>query len=205
MLQLEQVGVRLDGHWVVRDIDLVGAAGEAIAVVGANGAGKTTLLRVLAGVLPLDRGFIGLAGEPLRGAARRRVGFVPEAADAPGFLTARDLLALSAALRAAPEPEEGTRRRLYPASLEDARLATMSLGERRRVCLAAALIGDPALLVLDEPENGLDAAGVEVLVALLREAMERGAVVVVATHDVGLRQALHCSELRLASGRHATS
>jgi ABC-2 type transport system ATP-binding protein len=205
MLQLEQVGVRLDGHWVVRDIDLVGAAGEAIAVVGANGAGKTTLLRVLAGVLPLDRGFIGLDGESLRGAARRRVGFVPEAADPPGFLTARDLIAFTAALRAAPEPAEEARRRLYPASLEDARLATMSLGERRRVCLTAALIGDPALLVLDEPENGLDAGGVDVLVALLREAMARDAVVVVATHDAGLRAALDCRELRLASGRHATS
>jgi ABC-type multidrug transport system ATPase subunit len=205
MLELDHVGVKLDEHWVIRDIDLVGEAGEAIAVVGANGAGKTTLLRVLAGVLPLDRGFISLSGEPLRGAARRRVGFVPEAADPPGFLTARDLLAFTAALRAAPVPAEEARRRLYPASLENARLATMSLGERRRVCLAAALIGEPALLVLDEPENGLDAGGVDVLVALLRAATARGAVVVVATHDAALRAALACREMHLASGRLATS
>ncbi len=201
MLELDQVGVRLDGRWVVRDIDMVCEAGESIAVVGANGAGKTTLLRIVAGILPLDRGFISLAGEPLRGATRRRVGFVPESADPPPFLTARDLLALCAALRAAPMPDEDLRRRLYPATLEDARIGTMSLGERRRVCLAAALSGDPSVLVLDEPENGLDVAGTETLVALLRDACARGAIVMLATHDATLRAALGCREVRLAGGR----
>ncbi len=205
MLELDQVGVRLDGRWVVRDIDLVCPAGSAVAVVGANGAGKTTLLRIVAGILPLDRGFITLAGQPLRGATRRRVGFVPEAADPPPFLTARDLLALCAALRDSPIPDDDQRRRLYPAALEDARIGTMSLGERRRVCLAAALVGDPAVLVLDEPENGLDAAGTETLISLLRDACGRGAIVLVATHDAALRSALDCRELRLESGRLAAA
>ncbi len=205
MLELEQVGVRLDGRWVIRDIDLVCNPGESIAVVGPNGAGKTTLLRIVAGILPLDRGFITLSGEPLRGATRRRIGFVPEAADPPPFLTARDLLALCAALRDAPLPDDDQRRRLYPSALEDARIGTMSLGERRRVCLAAALVGDPAVLVLDEPENGLDAAGTETLISLLRDACARGAIILIATHDAALRDALGCRELRLADGRHAAA
>jgi ABC-2 type transport system ATP-binding protein len=201
MLELDQVGIRLDGRWVVRDIDLVCGPGEAIAVVGENGAGKTTLLRAVAGILPLDRGVITLGGETLRGAMRRRVAFVPEAADPPGFLTARDLLALTAALRAASPPNEDTRRRLYPASLEDARIDTLSLGERRRVCLAAALAGDPAVFILDEPENGLDASGADLLVSLLGELRARGALVLIATHDAALRTALGCREVRLAAGR----
>jgi ABC-type multidrug transport system ATPase subunit len=203
MLELAQVGVRLDGRWVVRDIDLVCEPGEAIAVVGENGAGKTTLLRAVAGILPLDRGFIALDGEALRGGVRRRVAFVPEAADPPGFLTARDLLALTAALRSTAPPSEDARRRLYPAALEDARIATLSLGERRRVCLAAALAGDPSVFVLDEPENGLDAAGADLLVSLLGEVRARGAIVLVATHDAALRAALGCREARLSAGRLA--
>ncbi|HWM84653.1 MAG TPA: ABC transporter ATP-binding protein [Kofleriaceae bacterium] len=201
MLSLEGVGVRLDGNWVVRGVDLACSSGEAIAVVGENGAGKTTLLRAVAGILPFDRGFISLGGEPLRGSVRRRVGFVPEAADPPGFLTARDLIALSAALRDAPPPAEELRRRLYPAELERARIATLSLGERRRVCLAAAMVGEPSLLILDEPENGLDAAGVIILVELLTAACQRGAIVLIATHDAPLRAALACRELRLSRGR----
>ena len=205
MLELDQVGVKLDGRWVVRDIDLVCQPGDAIAVVGENGAGKTTLLRAVAGILPLDRGVITLGGETLRGAARRRVAFVPEAADPPGFLTARDLLALTGALRGAEPPGEDARRRLYPAALEDARIATLSLGERRRVCLAAALAGDPAVFVLDEPENGLDASGAELLVELLDETRARGAIVMIATHDTALRGALGCREVRLISGRLAAA
>jgi ABC-2 type transport system ATP-binding protein len=199
MLAALGIGVRFDGSWVLRDVDLECAAGEVVAVVGRNGAGKTTLLRAVAGVLPIDRGTITLGGAPLVAALRRRVGFVPEAADAPGFLTSRDLLALSAALRASPPLPEALRRRIYPAELERARIATLSLGERRRVCLAAALVGDPALLILDEPENGLDASGVELLIELLTEARVRGAAVLLVSHDPALRRALGCREFQLAA------
>jgi ABC-2 type transport system ATP-binding protein len=65
------------------------------------------------------------------------------------------------------------------------------------------MVGDPAVLVLDEPENGLDAAGTETLIALLRDACDRGAIVLVATHDLALRSALDCRELRLEGGRLA--
>jgi ABC-2 type transport system ATP-binding protein len=201
---VELAGIRFelpDGRVLLDDISFRVGEGAKVALVGANGAGKTTLLRVVAGILPLDRGYITLGGDPLRGPTRRRVGFVPEAADPPPFMTARDLLAFTAALREVPVPGEGARRRLYPPDLEDARIGTMSLGERRRVCLAAALAGDPALLILDEPENGLDVAGTEMLISLLRDACARGAIVLIATHDAALRGALDCRELRLAGGR----
>jgi ABC-type multidrug transport system ATPase subunit len=201
MLALEDVGVRLDGRWIVRDIGFRCEPGEVVALVGENGAGKSTVLRAVAGLVPIDRGFIGLAGEPLRGSARRRVGFVPEGADPPGFLTARDLLALTCALRSSEPLAEAERRRLYPAELESARIGTLSLGERRRVCLAAALIGDPALLVLDEPENGLDKDGAALLVEIIAAARARGAIILLASHEAPLRAALGCREIQLAGGR----
>jgi ABC-type multidrug transport system ATPase subunit len=126
---------------------------------------------------------------------------VPEGADPPGFLTARDLLALTCALRSSEPLAEAERRRLYPAELESARIGTLSLGERRRVCLAAALIGDPALLVLDEPENGLDKDGAALLVEIIAAARARGAIILLASHEAPLRAALGCREIQLAGGR----
>jgi ATPase subunit of ABC transporter with duplicated ATPase domains len=76
----------------------------------------------------------------------------------------------------------------------------MSLGQRRRVCLAAALIGDPALLLLDEPSNGLDADGIEALIDIAEETTARGAAVVLATHDRELIAALNGVELALGDG-----
>src|SRR5690606_7299289 len=122
--------------------------GQARAITGENGAGKSTLLRILAGVLSPDAGAATLAGEPLigRGArGRRRIGYVPEAADPPGRLSGRGVLDLVAALKRAPSASAELRHRLGLGPLLSRPIAAMSLGQRRRLCLAAALIGEPAL------------------------------------------------------------
>ena len=200
-LALEGVGVRLGGRWIVRDASMSVGAGEAVALVGENGAGKSTLLGAVAGVVRCDRGVMTLGGRTLAGPVRRRVGFVPEAADPPGHLTAEELLALTAALKHAPVPGDTARRRFYPAPLDCARVDTLSLGERRRVCLAAALIGQPALLVLDEPDGGLDAGGLADLAAILGEEVARGAAVLLATHDRELVAALGARIVTVQDGR----
>jgi ABC-type multidrug transport system ATPase subunit len=200
VLKVDRLGVRVGGRWAVRELSLACGAGEVVALVGANGAGKTTVLRALAGVLPIERGAVELAGRPLRGAARRRVGFVPEAADPPGHLTALELLSLVAALRGAELPDAPARGRFFPATLDDAALGSLSLGERRRVCLAAAQVGAPVLLLLDEPENGLDAGGLEMLIEALTGERARGAAILVATHDRALIAALGAREVQLAAG-----
>ena len=77
----------------------------------------------------------------------------------------------------------------------------MSLGERRRTCLAAALVGDPELLVLDEPTNGLDADGVDMLAAILGERVDYGATVLLATHDLGFARRMGARVFEPKSGR----
>lgn len=203
MLEVTDIAKRYRRVRVLEGVGFRCPGGAARAVTGENGAGKSTLLAILAGVVAADRGAATLEGAPLlgRGArARRRLGYVPEAANPPARLSGRDLFGLVAALKRAPPPGADLERALGLGPLLEQPIGAMSLGQRRRVCLAAAAIGDPALLLLDEPSNGLDADGVEALVELLDAAMARGAAVVLATHDRELIAALGAAELALAGG-----
>jgi ABC-2 type transport system ATP-binding protein len=187
-LRVVDVGKRLGGRRVLDRISFE-LSGGTLAVVGANGSGKTTLLRIVAGVLPSDEGMVFLDGA---------FGYVPETADPPAHLTVAELLALVAALRRAPPLTVDLQWRLGLDAIAGQRIGSLSLGHRRRACLGAALVGAPWLLVLDEPTNGLDPPGVELLGALLREHASGGAVLL-ATHDLAFADALGAGRLRLGS------
>jgi ABC-type multidrug transport system ATPase subunit len=172
--------------------------GEIVAVTGDNGSGKSTLLAILAGVIEPDRGAATLGGEALigrRAPARKRIGYVPEAADPPGQMTAADLFTLVAALKGAAPPSPEQIELLELDALLAQSIGSMSLGQRRRVCLAAALVGDPDLLILDEPSNGLDAGGIDALTTLV---LGRPGCAVLATHDRELIERLEATELSLS-------
>jgi ABC-type multidrug transport system ATPase subunit len=186
------------GRRVLDGVSFVVGAGEVAALVGANGAGKSTILAIVAGVLPPDRGWVSIDGAT--SGTRRRLGFVPEAADPPGHLTGGELLALAGGLRrGALAP--AIRARLGLDAIAHQRIEKMSLGQRRRVCLGAALVGDPPALVLDEPDNGLDLDGLDALAELIAAATARGAAVLVATHDPAVRERLGARTLTIADGR----
>ncbi len=185
ILKIKDVGKRLGGR---RVLDKVGLEldGGVLAVVGPNGCGKTTLLRIVAGVLAPDEGDVLLDGHRLD---RAHLGYVPEAADPPAHLTVDELLALVAALRRAAPLARELRAELGLDGIAGQRIGSLSLGQRRRACLGAALVGGPWLLVLDEPTNGLDPAGVDLLARLLGEHAVRGAILV-ATHDLDFAEGL---------------
>lgn len=206
MLRIEDLHKRLGGRTVVDGIDLACEPGTICVITGDNGTGKSTLLRMIAGVLEPDRGLVEIAGASMARAsvaARQRLGYVPEAANPPGHMTGEELFALVQALKQAPPlgPERRTALGLDDIAAE--RIARLSLGQRRRVCLGAALIGDPAVLVLDEPTNGLDRAGVTTLTALLEEQRDAGAIIVVATHDRDFAAALAGQHFHMQAGRLA--
>jgi ABC-2 type transport system ATP-binding protein len=136
------------------------AAGEAVLLVGRNGAGKTTLLRIATGFLDPDAGEVVVAGIAMarqRARAQARLGYLPEHAPAPGELTVREHLYLRA--RQKRVSAQGLDRAIDLAGLGDTlrqRIATLSKGYRLRVGLADALLGDPPLVILDEPTSGMD-------------------------------------------------
>ena len=171
--------VALDG--VDLDID----PGQIHGLVGPNGAGKTTLLGLLLLLSLPDSGMLEILGHPVRRALalpRGVAGFV----DGPGLypaLTARQNLRASAALRG--DGGGGVDEALDQVGLRDVaddRVRGFSLGMRQRLGLAAALLGDPKLLVLDEPTNGLDPAGIHWLRSFLRSFVDGGCTAVVSSH-----------------------
>lgn len=186
VLQVRELCKRRGRRMVIDELSMTCESGEITILTGDNGAGKSTLLALVGGVLSADRGSITIAGTDLRlrpRAARQSLGYVPEAANPPGYMTGAELYALVCRLKGAAPLSAETSQALGLERLTHARIERLSLGERRRVCLGAALIGEPSLLVLDEPTNGLDLGGVATLLEILRERKARGAAILIATHD----------------------
>ena len=132
--------------------------------------------------------------------ALRALGYAPESAELPPSLTAGELVALVASLKRCAAPAPSLVERLGAETLLERPLGALSLGQRRRVLLLAAWVGDPPLLALDEPSNGLDPEGVLVLADLLRERTRNGKAAVVATHDAAFADAIATAHLELADG-----
>jgi ABC-type multidrug transport system ATPase subunit len=181
------------GFWmrervVLHGLDLRVARGEFLGLVGPNGSGKSTFLRVLAAIDAPRSGSVRIHGHDIASAAaRRRIGFVPEDSPFPPELTARATLDLCGALHRLPRRERRERaerwlERVGLAQAAASRLATFSRGMLRRLGLAAALLHEPDVLLLDEPTAGLDAQGFEVFLGVLQETRARGATLVVASH-----------------------
>ncbi len=157
------------------------APGEVFALVGPNGAGKTTLVRALTGTTDAE-GTVRLFGTDPRDVDRDRIGLLPQSFDPPDRLTARELVAYYAGLFDDPRAVGSVLADVGLAEDADGYYETLSGGQRRRACVATALVGDPDLLVLDEPTTGIDPAGRRALWALLDGLAERGVTVLVTTH-----------------------
>ena len=189
-LRIHGLTRRYGSFTAVQDLDLGVQAGEILGFLGPNGAGKTTTLRCASGLLRPHRGEIlvagaSLAGEPQR--ARRALGFVPDRPFLYLRLTGREFLELVGALYDVPAREAVVRGgalldRLELGTASDDLIETYSQGMRQKVAVAAALIHDPPLLLLDEPLIGLDPQGARTLKDLLRERALAGSGVLVSTH-----------------------
>jgi ABC-2 type transport system ATP-binding protein len=174
----------------IRDIDLDVRAGEVVALVGLNGAGKSTLMRALLGMLRPDAGEVRLGGVPLPRVATSswaRVGHLVEYPLTYPELSVRRNLELSARLRGVRDPTT-----VVTAIVEELALVPylgratrkLSLGNRQRVGIAAALQHDPDVIVLDEPTNSLDPAGVILLRESLLRRARQGSAVLVSSHHL---------------------
>ncbi|WP_344970932.1 heme ABC exporter ATP-binding protein CcmA [Streptosporangium fragile] len=201
---IRDVTVELGGDPVLRDVSLTAAAGQVVAVVGANGAGKSTLLRCLAGLHPMTSGELRVLGGPPRDDAAfwRDVALVgDEPAWYPG-LTVREHLELAHAVHSPARLAVGAALDLFDLRKRaDASPLALSTGQRQRLSLAAALLRPSRLLLLDEPERGLDKAFRERLGTILSEYASTGGTVVMATHDHRLVETTRARQVTLAAGQ----
>jgi len=169
----------------VRDMSFTAPAGQVTGFLGPNGSGKTTTLRAALGLIRPTAGEALIGGVPYRHLAqpRRRVGALLEASGFHPGRRARNHLAVLAASCGVPGRRVDEVLDLVDlASAADRRVREFSLGMRQRLGLAAALLGDPQVLLLDEPANGIDPAGIAWLRRLLRGLAGEGRTVVVASH-----------------------
>src|SRR5712691_9743983 len=176
---------RYDEFAVVEDVTFSLAPGTVTGFLGPNGAGKTTTLRLLLGLAEPTAGEALVFGRRYRelDEPARRVGAVLESNDFdPGRSGRNHLRALALAAQLPPGRVEEVLKLAGIATAADRRVRTYSLGMRQRLGLAGALLGDPDLLVLDEPANGLDPAGVHWLRRFLRRFAEQGRTVLVSSH-----------------------
>jgi ABC-2 type transport system ATP-binding protein len=178
---------RFGARTAVDAVDLLVPRGSAFGYLGPNGAGKTTLIRALLGLIRADSGTVRLLGLPVPGDRQHALARVGAIVDEPrfhGHLTGRENLKILAAARAGDAasqigPALERSRLTYRA---DDKVSSYSMGMRQRLGLAACLLADPQLLILDEPMNGLDPAGMHEMREIIRGLVEEGRTVLLSSH-----------------------
>lgn len=210
MLELCELTKRFSTTTALDGLSLTVRAGEICGFVGQNGAGKTTAMRLVLGVLQADGGEVRWQGAPVDAAVRRRTGYMPEERGLYPKMRVGDQLRYLGRLHGLGAQAAGASVGRLLADLgiaerEGDRLESLSLGNQQRVQLAAALVHDPELLVLDEPFSGLDPVGVEVLAATLRARVDRGVPVLFSSHQLDLVERLCDSVAIVRAGRVVAS
>lgn len=191
MLELIGLRKRYDDTVALDDCTFSVSRGRVLGFLGRNGAGKTTAMRSIFGLVMLDGGSMQWEGKPVTRAARMRFGYMPEERGLYPRMTVDRQLRYFAQLRgfdanAAARESEHWMDRLELIERRNSKVDELSHGNQQKVQLGLSLIGDPALLVLDEPFSGLDPIAVDVLSSVIREAARNGAAVVFSSHQLEL-------------------
>jgi ABC-2 type transport system ATP-binding protein len=209
MLELRHVSKRFSASLAVDNVSFTARAGEITGYLGPNGSGKSTTIKMIAGLIEMTSGEITFAGEPIHRdpiAWKRRMGYVPEEPHLYTHLTGLEYLVMVGQLRDLPgkltlERIEAMLRLL---SLHDSRhiaISAYSKGMRQKVLLAAALLHNPDLLLLDEPLSGLDVSSTLVLRTLIQELASRGKVVLFSSHELDVLERVCSHVVILHRGR----
>jgi ABC-2 type transport system ATP-binding protein len=195
------------GPWALDGVSVRVARGVLLGLVGPNGSGKTTLYRLVLGFLRPTAGCVRVSGlDPAAYRARHGIGYLPEQVGLPAGVRVREFALLMARLAGLKRgvARAAIDRLMHTLAIEeraDATISTLSHGYRQRVGLLAALLGEPELLLLDEPANGLDPVSVGILRSVLRGLKREGRTVIVSTHNL-LELERVCDEaLILSEGR----
>lgn len=204
MLRIDHLTKSFGHLRALDDVSFTVAPGEIVGFVGANGAGKTTTMRITLGALATDAGTVTWQDRPLDLAQRRRIGYMPEERGLYPKMKVGDQLVYLARLHGATRAQavramETWTERLDIATRRGDEVQRLSLGNQQRVQLAAALVIDPVLLVLDEPFSGLDPVAVDVMSSVLRDQADAGVPTLFSSHQLDVVERL-CDRVVIIRG-----
>jgi ABC-2 type transport system ATP-binding protein len=209
MLEARHLVKRFHGHAAVCDVSFALGPGEILGYLGPNGSGKSITIKMLTGLVEPTSGCVIYDGVDVTGGHlgfRSRFGYVPEEPHLYSFLSGREYLDLVAGLRELPSPDaaekiEALLRLFGLAEAASQSISAYSKGMKQKTLLVAALLHDPELIILDEPESGLDVGSVLVLRHLVRALARRGKAILYSSHVVENVERLCSRVIVLSTGR----
>jgi ABC-type multidrug transport system ATPase subunit len=196
VLEVEGLKKRFGSLTVLEDITVSFPTGQVVGIIGANGSGKTTLLRLLVGDLSPTAGTVSYRGPP----AERQLGYLPQRTTFRPEFTAHETLSFYASLVDGPDPETLLERVGLQAAA-DRRVDALSGGMRQLLGIAQAMVGDPPVVILDEPASGLDANMSQHVFDAAAETAQQGNTVLLSSHDLELVAETADTVVLLSEGR----
>lgn len=186
MLSVNGVTKYYDGQSGIRDIHFSCEKGEVIALIGPNGAGKSTLLKVMAGALRADEGSVLLNGcDTKEYENRKQIGYMPDRLELAHGLKVRNFLYMVSDYKYGGQFKEELEQAVALFGLtayQDQEFQKLSMGNQQKAAIIAAFLGNPQLILLDEPTNCVDTMGIIALKQSIRAAQEMGSIVIVSSH-----------------------
>lgn len=203
-LELAGITKSYGSRRVLDDVTFTVSPGRLTGFVGGNGAGKTTTMRIVLGLLSSDGGSVTLDGAPLTAADRRRFGYMPEERGLYPKMKVLEQIVYLARLHGYGKAESTTRATELLTELGlgerlNDTIESLSLGNQQRAQIAASLVHDPEVLILDEPFSGLDPLAVDVVAGVLQSSAAKGASILFSSHQLDVVERL-CDDLVILAG-----
>ncbi|ANI88750.1 ABC transporter ATP-binding protein [Arachidicoccus ginsenosidimutans] len=182
-LSVHQISKNYGAIAALKNVSFDVPQGSIFGILGPNGSGKTTLLGIVTNVLKANAGTCSLFGEPITSKLRRQTGTLLETPNFYHYLSARKNLEITAQIKGYDfSTIDDVLKRVDLYERKDSKFSTFSLGMKQRLAIAAALLGSPSILILDEPTNGLDPNGIADIRSLIKSLANEGKTVVMASH-----------------------
>ena len=209
MLSVNGITKRYGERMGVRNIQFSCGSGEIISVIGPNGSGKSTLLRIIAGTLKGDAGSVLLDGHDAKETdVKRATGYMPDSMELARGLTVRNFFHMISDYKYGGKYKEEFEKAMKEfglSSCEHTAFDRLSMGNQKKVSMIAALTGNPRLVILDEPTNGVDTSGILVLKQYIRETKKRGSIVLVSSHMLDFAESIADTAVFLKNGEIAAT
>lgn len=188
IVKVTKLSKNFDTNCAVNNVNFSLNSGDIVALIGPNGSGKTTLIKTIVGLHFADKGSVTINNFDITKestAAKNFLGYVPDNPSGFDFLTGKELLNLTASLRMAKFPTAPLKTLIKQFQLDkllDQRLSNYSRGNRQKLAFVAALIGQPQILLIDEPIVGLDPESIEIFGSKLKDFATQGGAILFSTH-----------------------